>query len=121
EINQLIADEILKLAGCEVVIAGNGLEALTILRDPARASQFDAVLMDLQMPLMDGFEATAQIRADPSLDGLPVLAMTADAVTGIKAQCLAVGMNGYLTKPIKLDELYTTLAEWVTKHRCVGI
>ncbi len=117
EINQLIAEELLKLAGCEVVIASNGLEALSILFDSRRAGEFDAVLMDLQMPDMDGYEATARIRAEKRLDSLPILAMTADAVSGIKEECMAAGMDDYLTKPIKLGELFSTLAKWVAKHR----
>jgi CheY-like chemotaxis protein/HPt (histidine-containing phosphotransfer) domain-containing protein len=113
EVNQQVAEEILLLAGCLVKIAGNGVEALSILLNDAPEIKFDAVLMDLQMPDMDGYKVTRCIRADRSFAQLPIIAMTADAVSGVREACLAAGMNDYLTKPIKFDELYSTLARHI--------
>ncbi|HLX63897.1 MAG TPA: response regulator [Planctomycetota bacterium] len=110
EINQQVAEEILIMAGCKVRIAGNGVEALSILLNDAPEIKFDAVLMDLQMPDMDGYKVTRCIRADKSFANLPIIAMTADAVSGVREACLDAGMDDYLTKPIRFDELYQTLA-----------
>ncbi len=113
EINQLIAAEVLNLAGCEVTIASNGVEALDSLAVSAPHSNFDAVLMDLQMPGIDGYATTELIRTHPRHVNLPIIAMTADAIAGVREDCLEAGMNDYLTKPINPDELYATLARWI--------
>jgi CheY-like chemotaxis protein len=76
---------------------------------------FDAVLMDLQMPVMDGYEATRQLRLDPAFATLPILAMTAHAMLPERERCLDLGMNDYITKPINPDELYGTLAKWLLR------
>jgi CheY-like chemotaxis protein/HPt (histidine-containing phosphotransfer) domain-containing protein len=109
DFNQEVASELLALMGVEVTVVGNGQEALEKLR----LRTFDAVLMDLQMPVMDGYEATRQLRADPTFAGLPILAMTAHAMTQERERCNALGMNDYITKPIDPDELASTLAKWV--------
>ena len=117
EINTQVACEALKLAGCVVTVACNGVEAMNCLRDSVKGQDFDVVLMDLQMPEMDGYEATRLIRAGKKHDGLPILAMTADAVTTVEEQCMAAGMNDYLTKPVQFDELFKKLGSWVRSHR----
>jgi CheY-like chemotaxis protein len=102
-VNQRVVQEILAQRGHTLALAGNGREALAAL---ARES-FDVVLMDVQMPEMDGFQATAEIRAREASTGtrVPVLAMTAHALKGDRERCLAAGMDGYITKPIRYQEL----------------
>ncbi|WP_084254069.1 response regulator [Methylobacter marinus] len=104
-INQQVAKEILEQEGFEVVIATDGLDAVQKIR----TNRVDAVLMDLQMPVMDGYEATRIIRSEPQFDDLPIIAMTAHAMGDVKDKCLSVGMNGYVVKPIDVDELMTHL------------
>lgn len=108
-INQQVASEILQRAGVVVELASSGAEALELLA----STQFDAVLMDIQMPEMDGYQATQRIRAIERLAALPVIAMTAHAMSGYRERCLAMGMNDYITKPIEPGTLFTTLAKWV--------
>jgi len=109
EINQQLAVEMLKGPGFEIDIAANGSEAVQAIQRTA----YDAVLMDVQMPVMSGYEATALIRADGRFNELPIIAMTAYATSGAKEQCLAAGMNDYISKPIDQERLFTTLARWV--------
>ena len=104
--NQQVGAEYLRVAGVRVQIAANGVEALAMLA----STPFDGVLMDVQMPLMDGLEATRRIRADPALAHLPVVAMTANASAQDRERCLAAGMNEFITKPVSPDKLYRTLA-----------
>ena len=108
-INQEVAAEILKLAGVLPSVAGSGEQALRML---AR-EHFDAVLMDVHMPGMDGLEATRQLRASAQFRDLPVIAMTADALKGYREQCLAAGMDDALSKPVEPDRLYAVLAHWI--------
>lgn len=107
-INQKLAVRLLQKMGHNVTVAKNGREALNaFVKD-----QFDVILMDIQMPEMDGFEATAAIRArEKTHNGkpVPILAMTAHAMAGDRERCLEAGMDGYLSKPIKLEELVKTL------------
>ena len=118
EINQQVAVGILGMAGCEVTIASSGAEALQKIDDDGSGkNRFDAVLMDLRMPGMDGIAATRQIRSEKRWNRLPIIAMTADAVQGIKGTCLAAGMNDYLSKPIVPDELFASLEQWITATR----
>ncbi|MDR7151722.1 signal transduction histidine kinase/DNA-binding response OmpR family regulator/HPt (histidine-containing phosphotransfer) domain-containing protein [Hydrogenophaga palleronii] len=109
-INQELAVDLLSRAGIVVRVAGNGKEALDVL---AR-ERFDAVLMDCQMPVMDGFEATRALRRQPALQALPVIAMTANAMAGDREAVLAAGMNDHIAKPIVVDAMFDTLARWVT-------
>jgi len=109
-LNQQLALELMQEAGIIVEVAANGQIALDMLA--ANAARYDLVLMDLQMPEMDGFEATRIIRADARLDALPIVAMTAHAMESDRARCLAVGMNDHLSKPIDPEELYHTIARW---------
>lgn len=108
--NQQVATEFLENAGATVCVAQNGNEALDLLLK----DDFDCVLMDIQMPLMDGFEATRLIRANPELAGMPVIAMTANASDEDRARCLAAGMDDYISKPFKPYTLYATLAHWLS-------
>jgi len=105
--NQQVALELLEDEGAQVQLAHHGLEAVQAVSaaDPV----FDAVLMDLQMPVMDGFTATARIRQDLRLAGLPIVAMTANALTGDREACLAAGMNDHVGKPFDLDHLVAVL------------
>jgi PAS domain S-box-containing protein len=113
-INQEVAEELLRLCGFQVQIARNGKQALD--RYIHQPSYFDAILMDIQMPVMDGYESTNQIRYHEdsnSLPPIPIIAMTAHAMTGEKDRCLSAGMNDYTTKPIDPDILIQTLCKWV--------
>ena len=112
-VNQEVAVAMLKDLGCEVRLAENGREAVTAVS----RRRFDVVLMDCQMPEMDGFEATRAIRKreaarkGPPLR-VPIVALTANALGGDRARCLAAGMDDYLAKPFKKEQLWTTLAKW---------
>jgi signal transduction histidine kinase/ligand-binding sensor domain-containing protein/DNA-binding response OmpR family regulator len=108
-INQQVASEILQRAGVRSELASSGEEASRMIA----AGSYDAVLMDIQMPDMDGYQATALIRADARHATLPIIAMTAHAVAGYRERCLAMDMNDYVTKPIDPDTLYAVLATWV--------
>ena len=109
DMNREVALEILGRAGIQVDVASNGQEAL----DKIDRVQYDAVLMDCQMPVMDGFEATRLIRAQPRFATLPVIAITANAMTGDREKCAAAGMNDHIAKPIDMDLMFSALARWV--------
>ncbi len=109
EINQLIALELLRVKGFEVDVAGTGREALNLLR----AADYDLVLMDIQMPEMDGLTAAREIRKDERYAALPILAMTAHAMAGDRELSLKAGMNDHVTKPIDPDALYAAIRRWV--------
>ncbi|MBL0729018.1 hybrid sensor histidine kinase/response regulator [Piscinibacter sp. HJYY11] len=108
-INQQLARDLLNRVGIVVNIAGDGREALAILE----RDRFDAVLMDCQMPVMDGYAATRALRRRPELKDLPVIAMTANAMAGDRQKVLEAGMNDHVAKPIRVDDLFATLARWV--------
>ncbi|MEH6345807.1 MAG: response regulator [Bermanella sp.] len=117
ELNQELAQELLEQNGLSVTLANNGLEALGLLRE----FSYDAVLMDLQMPVMDGYEATTRIRQQETLKELVVIAMTANAMARDREKVLEVGMNDHIAKPINVDEMFKTLAKWVTpKHPLIA-
>ncbi|MBV8619348.1 MAG: PAS domain S-box protein [Curvibacter sp.] len=109
DLNQQVAAELLTDAGFVVELAGNGREAL----DKLRQHRFDLVLMDMQMPVMDGLEATRILRSQPDTRHLPVVAMTANATSQDRERCLAAGMNDHVAKPVDPDELWATLARWI--------
>lgn len=111
-----MAQEILEEKGAVVQIAGNGIEALDMLRQ----RHFDCVLMDMQMPVMDGLEATRRIRAEPKLADTLVIAMTANASTEDQTACLRAGMNGFITKPISPSQLYATIVSFLRKPEVVA-
>jgi PAS domain S-box-containing protein len=112
EINQQIAMELLEGAGATVKIAGNGREAVEILSNGPQPPPFDMVLMDLQMPEMDGYQATAKLRSDPRFTALPIIAMTAHATIEERQRCLAAGMNDHVSKPIDPEMLFETLGRY---------
>jgi signal transduction histidine kinase/ActR/RegA family two-component response regulator len=107
--NQEIAQEMLEEVGATVSIANNGIEALELLRQ----SDFDCILMDLQMPQMDGLEATRRIRANLQLAQMPVLAMTATATTDARMRCIDAGMNDFISKPFQPAVMFQTIAKWL--------
>src|SRR6266446_3625291 len=113
-VNQRLASRLLEKRGHSVVVAGNGLEALGALEKES----FDLVFMDVQMPVMDGFEATVAIRRKEGAGGvrLPIVALTAHAMKGDREKCLAVGMDGYLTKPIRPQELGEILRNYLERR-----
>ena len=108
-VNQRLVARLLDRHGHSVVLAGDGRAAVAAVA----AHRFDVALMDVQMPGLDGFEATAAIRARERETGtrLPIIAVTAHAMQGDRERCLAAGMDGYLTKPIRAEELYALLAQ----------
>jgi len=108
-INQQVIQKTIESEGLVVAIANNGQEAVNMV-DSAR---FDAVLMDMQMPEMDGMEATQLIRKKPQHDDLPIISMTAHAMSGVREQLLAAGMNDYITKPFDVDDLFSVLDKWI--------
>ncbi|MDD2545244.1 MAG: response regulator [Burkholderiaceae bacterium] len=110
EMNQELAIEWLAQAGMEVVVASHGQAALDIL---ARDRRFDGVLMDIQMPVMDGLTATRAIRQNPAWRTLPVIAMTANAMAGDQETALAAGMTDYIAKPLNGAQMFATLARWI--------
>ncbi len=109
-VNQMVGRGILEKARHRVVVAGNGKEALRLLDE----QPFDLVLMDVQMPEMDGFEATAAIREKETRSGehMPIIAMTAHAMIGDRERCIAAGMDSYITKPINGSALLDLVAEY---------
>jgi two-component system, sensor histidine kinase and response regulator len=109
EINQEVIIQLLQAAGARVTLAENGLEAL----ERVCANTYDLVLMDVQMPFMDGLEATRAIRAQAEYRELPILAMTANAFESDRRQCIEAGMNDHLAKPIAPERLTETLARWL--------
>ncbi len=111
-ITQLVARELLGLAGLATDIANNGREAVEMVA----ARDYDLVLMDIQMPEMDGFTAAREIRSQPQYERLPIIAMTALAMQGDREKSLAAGMNDHVTKPIDAHELYATLVRWLGKE-----
>lgn len=121
EVNRKVAIRLLEKLGVEVEVAVNGCEAV----EKAAAQTYDLILMDCQMPEMDGYEATRHIRqreAQRGSERVPIVALTAHALSGDREKCLAVGMDDYLSKPLKPDELKTTLLKWLgTKQKQIGV
>jgi len=116
EINQELALELLRNNGLEVEVANDGQEALDILEEQS----FDGVLMDCQMPVMDGYTATREIRNQEKFKGLPVLAMTANAMSGDREKVLEAGMNDHIAKPINVNNMFNTMAEWIVPSQPVN-
>ena len=120
-VNQRLVSRLLEKRGHSVVTAGNGLKALEALEDQA----FDVILMDVQMPAMGGLEATRAIRRRerdqpcPSGSHIPIVAMTASAMKGDRERCLAAGMDGYVSKPIRHNEIFDVLETVAVPRRPV--
>ncbi len=112
-INQMVAKGLLKKMGFKIEVAENGQEALDMLEK----KQYDLVLMDIQMPVMDGLTATSRIRKQDRFANLPVIAMSAHAMSGDKDISLAHGMNDHVTKPISPEILYDTIITWLEKSK----
>ncbi len=111
-VNQKVAKRMLEKAGCQIDIVGNGFEAI----EAVECLPYDLVFMDCQMPEMDGFEATAQIRKRQSgEERLPIVAMTANALTGDRERCLEAGMDDYIAKPVKPADLYAMITKWLPR------
>jgi len=108
QVNQLVASSILKKLGHSVDHAENGQQALDALAD----KDFDLILMDCQMPIMDGYEATKKIRENPDWQAVPIIAVTANVMQGDRDDCIASGMNDYVTKPYKREELHAAITRW---------
>ena len=113
-VNRRLIGRLLEKRGNRVVHVQNGREVL----DALEKQRFDVILMDCQMPEMDGFEATAEIREKEKTSGghLPIIALTANAMHGDKERCLAIGMDGYASKPVRMEELFTVIENVLAKH-----
>ncbi|WP_423897232.1 response regulator [Candidatus Pelagadaptatus aseana] len=117
EINQDLALELLRSNGILATLAEDGQQAIEKLQQ----DEFDGVLMDCQMPVMDGYTATQKIREDERFRSLPIIAMTANAMAGDKEKVLAVGMNDHIAKPINVQDMFNTMARWITPSRSAPI
>jgi signal transduction histidine kinase/CheY-like chemotaxis protein/ABC-type amino acid transport substrate-binding protein len=110
ELNQELAMEFLQRNAINVTLACDGQQAINILQ----SNTFDGVLMDVQMPVMNGFEATIKIREQKEFSTLPIIAMTANAMAGDRDKVLSAGMNDHIAKPINVNEMFNTMAKWIT-------
>ncbi|WP_367847870.1 response regulator [Rhodoferax sp. WC2427] len=122
ELNQQVACELLFEAGCVVEIADNGQIAVDMVAQTHQDTGlgYDLVLMDMQMPVMDGVTATRLLRQDHRNADLPIVAMTANAMAADRQRCLDAGMNDFVTKPIEPEELWQALAQWIAPHSGLG-
>jgi len=111
DLNRELAVELMRSAGVETVVAKNGQEALDVL---AHDQAFDGILMDCQMPIMDGFTATREIRRDSALARIPIIAMTANVMSEDRELYLAAGMVDHIAKPLDVADMFTTIAKWVS-------
>ncbi|MES2941053.1 MAG: ATP-binding protein [Pseudomonadota bacterium] len=111
DINQIVACEILAETGASIDIADNGLQGLEL----ARTGRYDLVLMDMQMPVMDGIAATREIRRTAGLERIPIIALTANATSGDRERCLAAGMDGYVSKPFDPPALWAAMGRWLER------
>jgi PAS domain S-box-containing protein len=117
ELNQELAQELLASAAIQVVVAAHGEAALQLL---AHDADFDGVLMDCQMPVMDGYTATRKLREQERFGALPIIAMTANAMAGDRERALACGMNDHISKPLNEAAMFETMAKWIRPQRAVA-
>ncbi|MET0540389.1 MAG: response regulator, partial [Variovorax sp.] len=110
DVNQELARELLEGAGIEVVIAGDGAQALALLADDCA---FDGVLMDCQMPVLDGYATTRRLRGQARFEDMPIIAMTANAMAGDREKALDSGMNDHIAKPLNVAAMFATMAKWI--------
>jgi CheY-like chemotaxis protein len=110
-INRLLATEFLAHAGCQADIAENGAEAVQLVQ----SKPYALILMDVQMPIMDGLEAARRIRRLPNGRSVPIIAMTANAFSEDRDACLAASMNDFVSKPFVPDTLYRTMLHWLSR------
>ena len=115
-VNQSVARELLEATGAQVTLAGDGQQALDLMQ----TLEVDCVLMDMQMPVMDGLEATRRLRAQQRLRRLPIIAMTANASTQDRRACLAAGMNDFVSKPVEPKRLLDIVARWAGREAAVA-
>jgi len=110
-INSLLAKTLIKkiLPNCTIQIASNGIEAI----ENCKETRFDIIFMDIQMPVMNGYESTIEIRKNKLYKNIPIIALTAGTVIGEKEKCLEIGMNDYLSKPIVKGSLEHIIANWL--------
>jgi PAS domain S-box-containing protein len=116
DLNQEVAAELLRDAGLIVDLAENGAVALSMVQQ----ADYDLVLMDMQMPVMDGVTATREIRKLPRFAALPIVAMTANAMDGDRKRCLEAGMNDHIAKPVEPDDLWDALLKWIKPRHAAG-
>jgi CheY-like chemotaxis protein len=110
--NQVVTCALIELVGISVDIAVDGVKALAMVSQ----NQYDLILMDMEMPNMDGIDATRAIRRTPGHDDLAIIAMTANAFADDKARCLRAGMNDFITKPVDPEILFATISHWLDKQ-----
>jgi len=114
--NVLLAKDLLEVLGCETLTAVNGQEAV----DMARARRPDLVLMDIQMPVMDGMQATRLLRSDPETAGIPIVAVTASVMAGQRAQVMESGVDGFIAKPIEVRDFMKRVKVLLDGERAAG-
>ncbi|MBF0460580.1 MAG: response regulator [Magnetococcales bacterium] len=117
DLNQQFVKELLESIGIVVELANNGLEAVSMVH----TKPYEAILMDLHMPEMDGYTAAKRIRENQGLAKLPIIALTADAMNDAQADCLSAGMDDYVTKPIDKNKLLSVLGKWITRDVHAGL
>ena len=119
EINMMVATETLADARLEIAVARDGLEALAVMR-AARLGEYSMILMDMQMPNMDGLEATREIRKMSVAHSLPIIAMTANAFNEDRERCFEAGMDDFIAKPVEPEQMFTTILYWLRKGAGAG-
>ncbi len=111
--NRMVVEDLLTSAGLTVYTADDGLCAVRMIRNPELIKKLDLIIMDLHMPNLDGYETTRIIRQDPRFHNTPIIAVSADFNKKTRQQCLAAGMNDYLSKPVKSQDLFTAMTNWI--------
>jgi signal transduction histidine kinase/CheY-like chemotaxis protein len=120
DINQQVAIELFEGAGFDVEIAENGKVAVDMVAQSGSPSKYNLVFMDIQMPIMDGYEASREIRKSGDYNDLPIVGLTADAMSGVKEKCIEAGMMDFASKPIDPDEVFRLLSEWIKPEMVIA-